>query len=89
MLVIYLMKIQGEIIIVGLSFEMVNFYEGFIVKFYQNIKEIDCDDVEVLFILGGDISVIEGNQQFILFIKELDINQKYIGVICLGVEVVK
>ncbi|WP_246058176.1 DJ-1/PfpI family protein [Paenibacillus illinoisensis] len=89
MLATYLMKTQGEIITVGLSSEMVNSYEGFTVKPHQNIKEINCDDVEVLLIPGGDISAIEGNQQLTSLIKGLDINQKYIGAICSGVEVVK
>lgn len=89
MLATYLMKTQGEIITVGLNSEMVNSYEGFIVKPHKDIKEIDCDEVEILLIPGGDIGAIEGNRQLTSLIKRLDINGKYIGAICSGVELVK
>ncbi|WP_240768071.1 MULTISPECIES: DJ-1/PfpI family protein [Paenibacillus] len=89
MLATYLMKTQGEIITLGLNSDMVNSYEGFIVKPHKDIKEIDFDEVEILLIPGGDIGAIEGNHQLTSLIKRLDTNGKYIGAICSGVELVK
>lgn len=80
----FLLKTQGDIIVITDQEKEIYTTEGFVISSTCSLAEVNPEEVDVLVIAGGNIDEISNKELLQHLIKEVNNRGKIIGAICSG-----